>query len=207
MGSVVAVNALVLQLAQPLNFLGGAYRIVQQGVIDLQKLNELLNLQPNVVNGMNEFSYQGGRIRFEDVHFRALKGIDFEIQSGMKVGVCGPSGVGKSTLLKLLCRFNDPSSGRILIDGQDLKGLDYLSYSKFLGVVPQDCTLFNDTVSHNIRYARPDATDAEVEAAARTAQVHDVIQRLSGGEGYETVVGERGSKLSGGERQRIAIAR
>jgi len=152
-----------------------------------------------------------GTIRFEDVRFaydkerEILKGVSFEVPAGQTVAVVGPSGAGKSTISRLIFRFYDVSSGRITIDGQDIRDVKQASLRAAIGMVPQDTVLFNDTIRYNIQYGRADATDAEVEDAAKQAQIDDFIR--SSPHGYETEVGERGLKLSGGEKQRVAIAR
>ena len=150
-------------------------------------------------------------MRFDDVQFAydperpILKGLSFEVPAGKTVAIVGPSGAGKSTISRLLFRFYDVSGGRILIDGQDIRDVTQASLRAAIGMVPQDTVLFNDTIRYNIRYGRWNATDAEVEEAAGTAQIDGFI-RMSP-KGYETEVGERGLKLSGGEKQRVAIAR
>src|SRR5262249_28441722 len=152
-----------------------------------------------------------GAIRFENVSFayeperQILKGLTFEVPAGHTVAVVGPSGAGKSTISRLLFRFFEVSGGRILIDGQDIREVTQTSLRSAVGMVPQDTVLFNDTIRYNIRYGRWDASNAEVEEAARLAQIDEFI-RMSP-KGYETEVGERGLKLSGGEKQRVAIAR
>ena len=152
-----------------------------------------------------------GAIRFENVSFayeperQILKGLTFEVPAGHTVAVVGPSGAGKSTISRLLFRFYEVSGGRISIDGQDIRDVTQKSLRMAIGMVPQDTVLFNDTIRYNIRYGRWEASDAEVEEAARLAQIDDFI-RMSP-KGYETEVGERGLKLSGGEKQRVAIAR
>jgi ATP-binding cassette subfamily B protein len=152
-----------------------------------------------------------GTVRFEDVRFAyepsrpILKGISFEVPAGKTVAIVGPSGAGKSTISRLLFRLYDVSGGRILIDGQDIRAVTQASLRASIGMVPQDTVLFNDTIRYNIRYGRWDASDAEVEQAARLAQIDHFIRMAP--KGYETQVGERGLKLSGGEKQRVAIAR
>jgi len=152
-----------------------------------------------------------GRVQFENVHFAydpqrpILHGVSFEIPPGKTVAVVGPSGAGKSTLARLLFRFYDVGSGRITIDGQDLREVTQSSLRRAIGIVPQDTVLFNDTVAYNIAYGQPGATRQEVESAARAARIHDFIAATPAG--YDTLVGERGLKLSGGEKQRVAIAR
>src|SRR6202167_5054479 len=152
-----------------------------------------------------------GNVRFDNVQFAyepdrpILKGLSFEVPAGKTVAIVGPSGAGKSTISRLLCRSSDISSGRITIDGQDIRDVEQASLRNAIGMVPQDTVLFNDTVRYNIRYGRWDATDAEVEAAAALAQIDGFIRATP--KGYETEVGERGLKLSGGEKQRVAIAR
>jgi ATP-binding cassette, subfamily B, heavy metal transporter len=152
-----------------------------------------------------------GKVRFEDVYFSydparpILKGVDFEVPAGRMVAIVGPSGAGKSTISRLLFRFYEPSSGRVLIDGQDIRDVTQASLRRALGMVPQDTVLFNDTIEYNIRYGRPDATDEEIREAARMAQIDEFIRALP--DGYQSMVGERGLKLSGGEKQRVAIAR
>ncbi|CAK9052414.1 Serine/threonine-protein phosphatase PP2A catalytic subunit (Protein phosphatase 2a) [Durusdinium trenchii] len=186
--------------------------VTTQGFVDLGKLAAFLKEVPAVQvppGGGVDFQFRGGALEFRDVHYTyahnaVLRGASLDIKPGSKVAIVGPSGSGKSTLLRLLYRLNDPQEGQVLIDGQDVKTLNP-SFRRFLGIVPQDCALFNDTIRFNIRYARPDATDAEVEWAARLAQIHDHIVSLPAG--YDTAVGERGMKLSGGERQRVGIAR
>jgi ATP-binding cassette subfamily B protein len=173
----------------------------------------ILDRSPEITDkpGAGPLKVEGGTIRFEDVHFAydparpILKGVSFEVPSGRTVAIVGPSGAGKSTISRLLFRFYDVAGGRITIDGQDIRDVTQASLRSVIGMVPQDTVLFNDTIRYNIRYGRWDATDAEVEDAARLAQIHDFIQRIPGG--YETEVGERGLKLSGGEKQRVAIAR
>jgi ABC-type transport system involved in Fe-S cluster assembly fused permease/ATPase subunit len=212
-GDFVMVNAMMIQLYQPLNFMGMVYREIKQAVIDIEKMFGVLSRNPEVKDapGAKSLMVSTGNVRFDDVRFSydlerpILKGLSFEVPAGKTVAIVGPSGAGKSTISRLLFRLYDVSSGRILIDGQDIRNVTQSSLRASIGMVPQDTVLFNDTIRYNIRYGRWDATDAEVEEAARMAQI-DAFIRISP-KGYETEVGERGLKLSGGEKQRVAIAR
>ncbi|MDZ7830018.1 MAG: ABC transporter ATP-binding protein/permease [Halofilum sp. (in: g-proteobacteria)] len=213
LGDLVLVNGLLLQLFVPLNVLGSVYRLMKYALADMHLVFELLDTRPGVTDrpDARELTVNEGRIRFESVGFgyrpdrRVLREVDFEIAPGRKVAVVGPSGAGKSTIARLLFRFWDPDEGRVLIDGQDLRECTQASVRAAIGIVPQDTVLFNDTIAYNIGYAHPGASRAEIEDAARTADIHEFIASLP--EGYATVVGERGLKLSGGEKQRVAIAR
>jgi ATP-binding cassette subfamily B protein len=212
-GDFVMVNAMMIQLYQPLNFMGMVYREIKQAVIDIEKMFGVLSREPEVedIPGAEPLVVTSGNVRFEDVQFSydpdrpILKGLSFEVPAGNTVAIVGPSGAGKSTISRLLFRLYDVSSGRILIDGQDIRNVTQSSLRASIGMVPQDTVLFNDTIRYNIRYGRWDATDLEVEQAAQLAQIDGFI-RMSP-KGYETQVGERGLKLSGGEKQRVAIAR
>ena len=212
-GDFVMVNAMMIQLYQPLNFMGMVYREIKQAIIDIEKMFGVLSRDPEVkdISGARPLVVTSGNVRFEDVRFSydperpILKGLSFEVPAGKTVAIVGPSGAGKSTISRLLFRLYDVSGGRILIDGQDIRSVTQASLRASIGMVPQDTVLFNDTIRYNIRYGRWDATDAEVEAAAQMAQIDSFI-RMSP-KGYETEVGERGLKLSGGEKQRVAIAR
>jgi len=212
-GDFVMVNAMMIQLYQPLNFMGMVYREIKQAVIDIEKMFNVLARDPEIKDspGAKPLVVTSGSVRFDDVRFsydpeRAiLKGLSFEVPAGKTVAIVGPSGAGKSTISRLLFRLYDVSSGRILIDGQDIRNVTQASLRAQIGMVPQDTVLFNDTIRYNIRYGRWDASDAEVEQAAQLAQIDSFI-RMSP-KGYETQVGERGLKLSGGEKQRVAIAR
>ncbi|WP_439573710.1 ABCB family ABC transporter ATP-binding protein/permease [Phreatobacter sp.] len=212
-GDFVMINAMMIQLYQPLNFMGMVYREIKQAVTDIEAMFAILDRPPEIVDrpGAPPLKAAGGTIRFEDVHFAydparpILKGVSFEVPAGRTVAIVGPSGAGKSTISRLLFRFYDVAGGRITIDGQDIREVTQASLRGAIGMVPQDTVLFNDTIRYNIRYGRWEATEAEVEEAARLAQIHDFIQRVPGG--YDTEVGERGLKLSGGEKQRVAIAR
>jgi ATP-binding cassette subfamily B protein len=212
-GDFVMINAMMIQLYQPLNFMGMVYREIKQAVIDIEKMFNVLARNPEIkdVPGATPLVVTSGNLRFEDVRFSydaerpILKGLSFEVPAGKTVAIVGPSGAGKSTISRLLFRLYDVSSGKILIDGQDIRNVTQTSLRAAVGMVPQDTVLFNDTVRYNIRYGRWDASDAEVEQAARLAQIDGFI-RMSP-KGYETQVGERGLKLSGGEKQRVAIAR
>jgi ATP-binding cassette subfamily B protein len=161
--------------------------------------------------GAPELKVSAGAVRFDDVTFHydadrpILKGISFEAPAGHTIAIVGPSGAGKSTISRLLFRFYEPSSGRISIDGQDIRNVTQASLRAAIGMVPQDTVLFNDSILYNIRYGRDPSSDAEVEAAAQNAQIDAFIRSLP--QGYGAQVGERGLKLSGGEKQRVAIAR
>ncbi|WP_310384516.1 ABC transporter ATP-binding protein/permease [Roseateles sp.] len=213
LGDLVMVNAFMIQLYIPLNFLGVIYREIKQSLTDLDKMFGLLEREREVadVAGAAELAVTGAAVRFESVSFAydkerpILHGISFEIPAGKKVAVVGPSGSGKSTLARLLYRFYDIDAGRITIDGQELRDVTQSSLRRTIGIVPQDTVLFNDTVAYNIAYGRPGASQAEVEEAARAAHIHAFISGTP--KGYATMVGERGLKLSGGEKQRVAIAR
>ena len=213
LGDLVLVNALMIQLYIPLNFLGVIYREIKQSMIDMEKMFTLLGQHREVADAPDAppLEHRGGAVRFENVRFgydadrEILHGISFEIPAGKTVAVVGPSGAGKSTLARLLFRFYDVNAGRILIDGQDIREVTQKSLRASVGIVPQDTVLFNDTVEYNIAYGRPGAGRAEVEAAAQAAHIHRFI--VSTPKGYDTMVGERGLKLSGGEKQRVAIAR
>ncbi len=212
-GDFVMINAMMIQLYQPLNFMGMVYREIKQAVTDIEIMFSILARPPEIVDrpGAPPLKVSEGTIRFENVVFAydpercILKGLSFEVPAGRTVAVVGPSGAGKSTISRLLYRFYDVTAGRILIDGQDISAVTQKSLRLAIGMVPQDTVLFNDTIRYNIRYGRWDASDAEVEEAARLAQIDGFI-RISP-KGYETEVGERGLKLSGGEKQRVAIAR
>ena len=212
-GDLVMINTMMIQLYQPLNFMGMLYREIKQAVIDIEMMFAILSRNPEIRDrpGAKPLEIKRGTIRFENVRFayepdrQILKGLSFEVPAGHTVAVVGPSGAGKSTLSRLLFRFYEVTGGRISIDGQDIRDVTQKSLRSAIGMVPQDTVLFNDTIRYNIRYGRWDASDAEVEEAARLAQIDDFI-RMSP-TGYETEVGERGLKLSGGEKQRVAIAR
>src|ERR1700735_2390792 len=212
-GDFVMVNAMMIQLYQPLNFMGMVYREIKQAVIDIEKMFEVLSRNPEIkdIPGATPLAVTSGNVGFDDVQFSydperpILKGLSFEVPAGRTVAIVGPSGAGKSTISRLLFRLYDVSSGKILIDGQDIRNVTQSSLRASIGMVPQDTVLFNDTIRYNIRYGRWDASDSEVEEAARLAQIDGFI-RMSP-KGYETQVGERGLKLSGGEKQRVAIAR
>ncbi len=212
-GDFVMINAMLIQLYVPLNFLGMIYRELRQGLVDIESMFELMGQPPEVRDkpGAKPLDVSEGNIRFENVNFSydparpILKGVDFEVPAGKLVALCGPSGAGKSTISRLLFRFYETTSGRVLIDGQDIKDITQESLRAALGMVPQDTVLFNDTIYYNILYGRPDATEEEVHEAAKLAQIDQFIQALP--DGYQSMVGERGLKLSGGEKQRVAIAR
>jgi ABC-type transport system involved in Fe-S cluster assembly fused permease/ATPase subunit len=212
-GDFVMVNAMMIQLYQPLNFMGMVYREIKQAIIDIEKMFGVLSRNPEVkdIPGARPLIVTAGSVRFDDVRFsydperQILKGLSFEVPAGKTVAIVGPSGAGKSTISRLLFRLYDVSGGRILIDGQDIRNVTQSSLRASIGMVPQDTVLFNDTIRYNIRYGRWDATDAEVEEAAQMAQIDGFIKMSP--KGYETEVGERGLKLSGGEKQRVAIAR
>ena len=212
-GDFVMINAMMIQLYQPLNFMGMVYREIKQAVIDIETMFGILSRKPEIEDRPNAqpLKVSDGAVRFDNVYFAyepdrpILKGLSFAVPAGHTVAIVGPSGAGKSTVSRLLYRFYELSSGRIEIDGQDIREVTQKSLRASIGMVPQDTVLFNDTIRYNIRYGRWDATDEEVEEAARLAQIDGLI-RLSP-KGYETEVGERGLKLSGGEKQRVAIAR
>jgi ABC-type transport system involved in Fe-S cluster assembly fused permease/ATPase subunit len=212
-GDFIMINAMMIQLYQPLNFMGMVYREIKQAVIDIENLFAILHRKPEIEDrpGAQPLDARRGAIRFDDVSFsyeperQILKGLSFEVPAGKTVAVVGPSGAGKSTISRLLYRFYDVTGGRIEIDGQDIRDVTQVSLRSAIGMVPQDTVLFNDTIRYNIRYGRWEASDAEVEEAARNAQIDHFIRVAP--KGYETEVGERGLKLSGGEKQRVAIAR
>jgi ATP-binding cassette, subfamily B, heavy metal transporter len=212
-GDFVMINAMMIQLYQPLNFMGMVYREIKQAVIDIETMFAMLGQEPEIKDrpGAKPLTVTSGAIRFDGVSFayepeRAiLEGLSFEVPAGKTVAVVGPSGAGKSTLSRLLFRFYDVTGGRILIDGQDIRDVTQSSLRSAIGMVPQDTVLFNDTIRYNIRYGRWEAGDGEVEEAARLAQIDGFIRMAP--RGYDTQVGERGLKLSGGEKQRVAIAR
>jgi ATP-binding cassette, subfamily B, heavy metal transporter len=212
-GDFVLVNAVFIQLYQPLNFMGMIYRELKQALVDIEAMFTLLGEAPEIEDslGAKPLLVSKGTIKFENVYFSyedarpILRGVDFEVPAGHMVALVGPSGAGKSTISRLLYRFYDVKSGRILIDGQDIRDVTQCSLRAAIGIVPQDTVLFNDTIFYNIRYGRVTATDAEVKEAARLAQIDRFIRQLP--LGYKSMVGERGLKLSGGEKQRVAIAR
>jgi ATP-binding cassette subfamily B protein len=212
-GDLVFVNTYLMQLFRPLDFLGMVYRTIRQGLIDMGEMFRLIDTDVEVEDapGAPALIVRRPTVAFDNVVFgyernrEILHGLSFEVQAGQRVAIVGPSGAGKSTIGRLLFRFYDPWSGRILIDGQDIANVQQASLRAAIGIVPQDSVLFNDTIGYNIAYGRDDAGEADVIEAARGAAILPFIKRLP--DGFKTQVGERGLKLSGGEKQRVAIAR
>jgi ABC-type transport system involved in Fe-S cluster assembly fused permease/ATPase subunit len=212
-GDITAVILIMVNLYAPLNILGFAYREIKQTSIDMEKMFALMDEAPDIADapGATALKPTHGEVRFEHVDFahegrdQGLEDVSFVAPAGKTTAIVGPSGAGKSTVLKLLFRFYDPASGSVVVDGQNLRDVTQYSLRNALGLVPQDVVLFNDTIRYNIAYGRPDATQRDLEEAARRAQLLHFIESLP--QGWDTRVGERGLKLSGGEKQRVGIAR
>jgi ATP-binding cassette, subfamily B, heavy metal transporter len=212
-GDVVLVNTYLAQLFRPLDLLGMVYRMIRQGIIDMEAMFKLLDREAEIADkpGAQPLNVIGGEVRFDDVRFGyesdrvILDGVSFTVPPGKTLAIVGSSGAGKSTIARLMFRFYDLQAGRILIDGQDIASVTQASLRGAIGIVPQDTVLFNESVGYNIGYGREGANQREIEAAARGAAIHDFIAAQT--KGYGTEVGERGLKLSGGEKQRVAIAR
>jgi len=212
-GDFVLIHLFLIQLSQPLAFIGGVYREIRQSLTDIELLFGLLETPAEITDAPDSttLSVQSGAIRFDDVHFHyttdrpILRGISFEVPAGKTLAIVGQSGAGKSTISRLLCRFYDVTAGAISIDGQDIRSVTATSLREAIGVVPQDTVLFNASIGYNIHYGRLGASADEVWKAAVSAKIDAFIKSLPGG--LATEVGERGLKLSGGEKQRVAIAR